>query len=288
MARFGWLSIVAMGLIGAGCHRAAEPATVAPPAKSVAEAKTGAVASKPSLAEQFAEFQRAHQEREKKFYDQLRADRNDDEKISRANTEWQAFARQQADQLIALIKAHRTDLAAFDGILVLVGEIRYPLDEDLVRLVQESFATHPRMGQLCFDLAHRGSEQWPEAILQAASRHPALDVRGQAEYALGDYYLSRALPYSQPLPEEEQAKWLAEAERHYSEVKTRYAAARSPDGKETLSDKAGPELLRIKNLPLLKVGKVAPEIEGEDIDGVKFKLSDYRGKVVMLDFWGHW
>ncbi|HIA62051.1 MAG TPA: redoxin domain-containing protein [Planctomycetes bacterium] len=38
----------------------------------------------------------------------------------------------------------------------------------------------------------------------------------------------------------------------------------------------------------LSIGKVAPEIEAEDIDGVKFKLSDYRGKVVVLDFWGDW
>jgi len=38
----------------------------------------------------------------------------------------------------------------------------------------------------------------------------------------------------------------------------------------------------------LKVGKVAPEIEGADLDGVAFKLSDYRGKVVVLDFWGDW
>jgi hypothetical protein len=36
------------------------------------------------------------------------------------------------------------------------------------------------------------------------------------------------------------------------------------------------------------VGMKAPEIEGEDIDGKKFKLSDYRGKVVLLDFWGNW
>lgn len=38
----------------------------------------------------------------------------------------------------------------------------------------------------------------------------------------------------------------------------------------------------------LAVGMAAPEIEGEDLDGVAFKLSDYRGKVVMLDFWGDW
>jgi hypothetical protein len=29
----------------------------------------------------------------------------------------------------------------------------------------------------------------------------------------------------------------------------------------------------------------APEIVGTDQDGKEFKLSDYRGKVVMLDFW---
>jgi hypothetical protein len=38
----------------------------------------------------------------------------------------------------------------------------------------------------------------------------------------------------------------------------------------------------------LQIGMVAPEIEGPDTSGVPFKLSDYRGKVVLLDFWGHW
>jgi hypothetical protein len=36
------------------------------------------------------------------------------------------------------------------------------------------------------------------------------------------------------------------------------------------------------------IGKTAPEIEGKDVDGKKFKLSEYRGKVVVLDFWGDW
>lgn len=38
----------------------------------------------------------------------------------------------------------------------------------------------------------------------------------------------------------------------------------------------------------LSVGRTAPEIEGEDLDGKKFKLSDYRGKVVVLTFWAFW
>jgi hypothetical protein len=37
-----------------------------------------------------------------------------------------------------------------------------------------------------------------------------------------------------------------------------------------------------------EVGDLAPEIVGNDVDGSEFKLSDYRGKVVVLDFWGDW
>jgi peroxiredoxin len=36
------------------------------------------------------------------------------------------------------------------------------------------------------------------------------------------------------------------------------------------------------------VGQAALEINGNDLDGVPMRLSDYRGKVVVLDFWGHW
>jgi hypothetical protein len=38
----------------------------------------------------------------------------------------------------------------------------------------------------------------------------------------------------------------------------------------------------------LQVGCAAPDIVAKDTDGVEFKLSDYRGKVVLLDFWGFW
>ncbi len=45
------------------------------------------------------------------------------------------------------------------------------------------------------------------------------------------------------------------------------------------------------NAPIFEgtsIGMRAPNIVGVDIDGVEFQLSDYRGKVVMLDFWGDW
>lgn len=36
------------------------------------------------------------------------------------------------------------------------------------------------------------------------------------------------------------------------------------------------------------IGNIAPEIDGEDLNGEVFRLSEYRGQVVMLDFWGDW
>ena len=44
----------------------------------------------------------------------------------------------------------------------------------------------------------------------------------------------------------------------------------------------------IFELEHLAVGMEAPEIEGEDLDGVPMRLSEFRGKVVLLDFWGDW
>ncbi|HIF41515.1 MAG TPA: redoxin domain-containing protein [Planctomycetes bacterium] len=38
----------------------------------------------------------------------------------------------------------------------------------------------------------------------------------------------------------------------------------------------------------LQIGMIAPDIAGADLQGVDFKLSDYRGKVVVIDFWGNW
>jgi hypothetical protein len=41
-------------------------------------------------------------------------------------------------------------------------------------------------------------------------------------------------------------------------------------------------------MPGIEKGNQVLEIEANDLQGKKFKLSDYRGKVVLLDFWGFW
>jgi len=77
-----------------------------------------------------------------------------------------------------------------------------------------------------------------------------------------------------------QARYEASLER----VAKEYADVLDSRGR-ALGPRAEGALFELRHLA---IGQIAPDIEGEDVDGVPFKLSDYRGKVVMLDFWGHW
>ncbi|MDG1874339.1 MAG: hypothetical protein P8J27_10540 [Mariniblastus sp.] len=68
---------------------------------------------------------------------------------------------------------------------------------------------------------------------------------------------------------------LNECVDQFSEIKS---------GRSTIGKLATKKLTLIN----LKIGKIAPEIQGVDLDDQEFKLSEYRGKVVVIDFWGDW
>jgi peroxiredoxin len=53
----------------------------------------------------------------------------------------------------------------------------------------------------------------------------------------------------------------------------------------SVADLAKPMIFEREHLCL---GKKAPEITGTDIDGKTFRLSDYKGKVVVVDFFADW
>lgn len=40
--------------------------------------------------------------------------------------------------------------------------------------------------------------------------------------------------------------------------------------------------------PILKVGGVAPSLDLQDLNGKSHRLEDYRGKVVLINFWASW
>jgi thiol-disulfide isomerase/thioredoxin len=77
-------------------------------------------------------------------------------------------------------------------------------------------------------------------------------------------------------------RWV-KAER--AERKASRGPAPSMKADETLADQARPRLDALRSLA---VGQVPPEIQGEDTYGRPMKLTEYRGKVVVLVFWGTW
>jgi len=59
-------------------------------------------------------------------------------------------------------------------------------------------------------------------------------------------------------------------------------------GTSTVAKEAATQLENIKAIKFLTVGQPAPEIETTLLDGKKVKLSESKGKVVLLDFWATW
>jgi len=83
------------------------------------------------------------------------------------------------------------------------------------------------------------------------------------------------------LQRRDRAEARAEVEAIFEKAADTYGRVKHPYG-GTLGEKARSELFEIRNLA---IGKTAPDIEGVDQDGRPLKLSDYRGRVVLLDFW---
>ena len=89
--------------------------------------------------------------------------------------------------------------------------------------------------------------------------------------------------YLDTLRRQDRAKAVAEVEAVFEQAAEKYGDVKLPFG-GTVADNAKIELFAIRHFA---VGKEAADIEGPDQNGVRFKLSDYRGKVVLLYFWQH-
>jgi thiol-disulfide isomerase/thioredoxin len=134
-----------------------------------------------------------------------------------------------------------------------------------------------------FDTLEQSESDLALEILRAAFQHsPHSRVRGHAGFALGCLLKTRGERdgWSNPILSRDET---AQARRHFLEIAASYGNLRK--GRDRPSDLAQSQLVEIDTLSL---DKVAPESEGEDDDGRPMRLTDYRGKVVVLAFWGNW
>ena len=160
---------------------------------------------------------------------------------------------------------------AIDALAWIVENVQQgkELDAALVRL--RDHLDSDKLDRVSQAMSYAVSPEAEKMLRALIDKSPHRSVRGQATFSLGK------------LIHEKHGDRDAEAEKLFEAVVEKYADL--PGFRGTLGKASEAMLFEIRNL---SVGKPAPDIEGQDVDGKRFKLSDYRGKVVVLDFWGDW
>jgi hypothetical protein len=184
-------------------------------------------------------------------------------------------AESYAARFLALAQENPQDSAALDALVWIATNCRNGKErETSLELLLKDHAKSPRMMKVAQSLIYSEratAEPWLRSLLKETTEH---DVKGWGTYALG-----------RVLRAEDRSgnRNIAEAEKLFEEVAANYGDVKGYE--KSLAVAAQGELFELRNLA---IGQTAPDIEGQDVDGKKFKLSDYRGKVVVIDFWGDW
>lgn len=164
-----------------------------------------------------------------------------------------------------------------------------PDAEKALTMLRRDHVASDKLGPLCQQLVYNQLPASEPFLREVLEKNPNHDIQGIACYALARTLKSKAEQPQGGLvnllrrrPEGAKPP-AAESEEMFERVVTKYGNVKY--GRGTLGASAKGELFEIRNLA---VGKTAPEIEGQEIAGKPMKLSDYKGKVVVLDFWGNW
>jgi hypothetical protein len=209
-------------------------------------------------------------------------------------------------QARAIVDENPADPVALDAITWMLTQLRGGTDQkELLAIVEKNHMQSDKLIPLARALAGDTKNGGREFVAKLVEKSPSADVRGSALYALASAKLrdidgARRIQAAKDGDETEKLQKRYEDE--YADLKSLDIAAEQKkvdemlertvreyptvvSGKSTLGERAAADLFEAHNL---MVGKVAPDIVAEDIDGKQFALADYRGKIVLLDFWGHW
>jgi hypothetical protein len=201
---------------------------------------------------------------------------------------WQDYRAQRdamASKAVELARKHPKDPAALEALdWVIAGGIGWgpPTHAAFDLLTADHFASDKlepvcRMASLYRE--SKAAERFLRAVLE---KSPHRFLRGVACLCLGRR-LRDETKSARHAKRPEAERLQKEAEAYYERALAEFSDVVLSN--QPIGERARDALFALRNL---MVGKRAPDIAGEDIDGQKFKLSDYRAKVVVLDFWGHW
>ncbi len=177
---------------------------------------------------------------------------------------------QYLPDLKKLVKQNNLDGAALEASYFAI----FGLDSEdaefykVIELNSGSKKLHP-----FFDLAADNGPDSIVTILETILKvSPSKENQGLACFALA----RRAMKTEGEQGEKEAEKYFARIEKEYADVKSKG---------QPLSDLIKGSLFELRNLA---VGKIVPEATSTTLKGDAVKLSDYRGKVVVLDIWATW
>jgi hypothetical protein len=208
-------------------------------------------------------------------------------------------------RLLEIAKAK--DPAAVKALLwILEQEAESKEGREALAILGRDYAAGEELVGACDALSYSVGREAEDFLRAAMKSSPHELVRARAAYTLAHVAkrsasLSRRMADpSDPEDQKNIAKWYEahtsylasidaakydkEAEDLLVGVKEKHGSLEAAWG-GTLGERAEADLYEIRNLA---IGKAAPEIQGEDLFGKALKLSDFAGKVVVLDFWGHW
>lgn len=246
---------------------AAYPAPVEPTLPCPAPARVLADDDPADLLEDIMdEYQEANAELGQKYRSADEAERKQIMEV-----ELPKLSESYAQRVLKLTSAHPGTDVAWDGLSWIVGRARgAACQADALLQMFKDFGKDERIGDICLTVA-RGpfSADTVKALTKLVKISPHKDVRGRATYAL-------AMQYKGLEDQKGFIKQMTLVQKKYADV---------PYTRGTLGPVAEGAIFEVERL---QIGMVAPDIEGADLQGVDFKLSDYRGKVVVLDFWGNW
>jgi hypothetical protein len=295
----------------------AKPAVRTPAAPAIPTAPVAAAQAEPAAADatppddsragRLAQIEKELNAARDAFYKAYRAASEDERLKLEQPDEAESVAR-----AFALMEDDPQDEAGFDAAVFIVRHAPWNESEtnpQLLRaleVLEQYHLKNAEMATLPSMLSRRPGPRPARLIERLSSESPHAAVRGAALYAIAERMgddleaAERLRATEDPEQLANQKKWLGEErfERLSKLDLSREAGARKGmleriarefadvgEGKDTIGARASRDLFELEHL---NVGMVAPEIEGTDFDNVAFKLSDYRGKVVLLDFWGHW